>query len=300
VNADSDHQTRFTATDVIAVIMMNLFWGLNIVAVKMGVDLIDPLTSALLRQVMVLIICLPALKLIPGKMPELLSLGILSGGLFYIITNVSFRMSDNIPALAIAGQLGGPFSLILAVILLKERVHAFRIIGMTLAFSGVAILVFDPHAFDQRDALLLSVAASLIWAICSLIQRQLGGVPVLTIYAWVGLIGTIVLLPCALIFEPQSVKHIAQLPLNALGWILFSALGSTIFGQGAMSYLIQRHPVSTVIPLSLATPVIGVVTSAWWFSTPFTPVMIVGGLIVLTGIAIVTIRTAQVQEMKVG
>ena len=165
--------TGFTARDLAIAAVMNLMWGLNLIAVKMGVDLIAPLTAGWLRQVMVLIICLPALKIIPGKMRELLVLGSLSGALFYIFINFSLAVSDNVSALAIAGQLGVPFSLILAIIFLKERVHKYRIAGMALSFVGVILIVFDPAAIDEGAGIALTAAGSLVWAICSLIQRRL-------------------------------------------------------------------------------------------------------------------------------
>ena len=279
---------------------MNLMWGLNLIAVKMGVDLVSPMTAAWLRQLMVLIICLPFLKVIPGKMRELLGLGILSGMLFYIVINLSLAASDNVPALAIAGQLGVPFSLILAVLVLGEKIARFRIAGVVLAFLGVVLLVFDPTAVDETLGLALTALSSVIWAICSLIQRRLVGVPVLTIYAWVGLIGATTLFPVALLAEPDAMALVHSLPLSTFGWILFSALGSTVIGQGAMSYLIQRHPVSTVVPLSLLAPVIAIAASAWWFGTKMTPLMIVGGLIVMAGVAIVSIRTAQARESEIA
>ena len=291
--------TPFTATDLAAAIAMNLMWGLNLIAVKIAVDLISPMTAAWLRQLMVLIICLPFLKIVDGKMRELVALGLLSGALFYIVINISLAVSDNIGALAIAGQLGAPFSLILAVIVLKEKIARYRIIGMALSFIGVVVLVFDPAAVDEQLGIALTVIASLIWAICSLIQRRLQGVRVLTIYAWVGLVGATILLPIAWLAEPAAFARVHALPLSAFGWILFSALGSTVIGQGAMSYLIQRHPVSTVVPMTLATPVISVIAAAWWFGTQLTPVMIFGGLIVMAGIAIVTIRTANARETEI-
>jgi O-acetylserine/cysteine efflux transporter len=293
---ESNELPGLSARDLLIAAAMNLMWGLNLIAVKMGVDLVAPLTAAWLRQAMVLIICLPALKIIPGKMRELLTLGVLSGGIFYIFVNLSLKVSDNVSALAIAGQLGAPFSLILAVIFLKERVHKVRIAGMALSFAGVVLLVFAPGAADEQLGLLLTAAAALIWAICSLIQRRLKGVPVLTIYAWVGFIGTISLLPIAWWFEPDSLKSVPQLPLSTFGWLLFSALGSTVIGQGAMSLLLQRHPVSTVVPLTLMAPVIAVIAASLYFHTPLTPIMITGGVIVMIGVAIVTIRTARVQE----
>ena len=296
MTAHSHH--KFGGYDALVAVAMNIMWGLNLIAVKMGVDLIQPLTAGWLRQVMVMLICLPALRIMDGKMRELLALGVLSGALFYIIVNISMAVSTNVSALAIAGQLGAPFSLILAIIFLGERVHKYRIAGMALAFSGVVMIVFDPHAIDERLGLALTAAASLVWAICSLIQRRLVGVPVLTIYAWVGLMGTILLGPIAFAFEPEAFAHLPHLPLSALGWVLFSALGSTVIGQGAMSILLQRHPVSTVVPLTLPTPVISVIAASYWFGTKLTPVMIAGGVVVLIGVAIVTLRTARAAEHR--
>ena len=287
-----------TPRDFAIAAIMNLMWGLNLIAVKMSVDLVEPITAAFLRQAMVLMICLPALRLMPGKMRPLLLLGLMSGALFYIANNLSLSVSENMSALAIAGQLGVPFSLILAVVFLRERIHKTRIIGVALSFAGVALIAFDPAIVDERLGLALMALTSLIWAICSLLQRQLIGVPVLTIYAWIGLVGTIILGPVAAIAEPQAVAAIPQIPLATLGWILFSALGSTVIGQGAMSILLQRHPISSVVPLTLAAPVIAVIAASFWFATPLTWPIILGGMIVMAGIAIVTIRTAQAGERK--
>jgi O-acetylserine/cysteine efflux transporter len=63
-----------------------------------------------------------------------------------------------------------------------------------------------------------------------------------------------------------------------------------------MSLLLQRHPVSTVVPLTLATPVISVVAASLWFGTKLTAPMIGGGVLVMIGIAIVTVRTARASE----
>lgn len=285
-----------TLRDFAIAAVMNVMWGLNLIAVKMGVDLIGPLTAAWLRQAIVLIICLPALKLVPGKMRELITLGFLSGALFYIVINLSLAVSDNVSALAIAGQLGVPFSLILAVIFLGERIQKLRIAGIALAFGGVMLLAFDPAAVDEQLGLALTALGSLIWAFCSLIQRRLIGVPVLTIYAWIGVMGTICLLPVALVVEPGPMAALPHTPIYAMLWVLFSALGSTVIGQGAMSVLLQRHPVSTIVPLTLLAPVISVIAASVYFGTRLTGLMIAGGIMVMSGVAVVVIRTARARD----
>ncbi len=287
---------RFGFVDLAVVVAMNILWGLNVIAVKVSVGAISPLTAAFLRQLIVLLVCASALRWVPGRMRWLTLLGILSGGAFYIAVNLSLAVAHNVGALAIAGQLGVPFSLILAVIVHRERIHAPRIAGIALAFMGVVVLVFDPAAAHEELGLALTALASLLWAICSLIQRELIGVRVLTIYAWVGFWGTLIQGVMALTFEPAAMAALPALPLCDLCWVAFSAIGSTVLGQGAMSWLLQRHSISVVTPLTLAAPVISVFTASWYFGTPITAVMLIGGSLAMLGVAVITIRTARAGE----
>ncbi len=287
---------RFGSRDIAVALVINLVWGLNIVVVKLSVAIVPPFTTGLLRQAVVLLACLPFLRIVPGRMPVLLLLGVLSGGLFLVFTNLSLIVSDNVGALAIAGLLGAPFSLILAVIFLKERIGPTRIFGLALAMGGCVILVFDPHMVGELPGLLLTAAASLVWGIGSLLQRRLAGVPVLTIYAWIGFGGIVVLAPLALALEPATMLGLHAVPQKAFVLIALSALGSTLLGQGGMAWLLQRHPVSSVIPMTLGAPVIAVIASSIVFAKPLTPVMVLGGVIAMAGVAIVTMRTASKAE----
>jgi len=282
----------FGPLDLGVVVMMNLFWGLNIIAVKQSVTLVAPLTAAFLRQAIVLAVCAGALRRVPGQMLPISLLGLLLGAAFYLVINLSLALASNLAALAIAGQLGVPFALILAVLFQGERIHWPRLIGIALSLGGVAVLVFDPAAAREGPALALTALSSLIWAIGSLIQRRLRGVPVLTLYGWIALWGTIGLGIAAALAEPKAMAALPALPLGTLGWVAFSAIGSTLGGHGALAWLLQRHPVTTVTPMTLAAPVISVFTAAWYFGTPITMIMVLGGTLAMAGVAIVTMRTA--------
>lgn len=288
--------SRFGSRDLAVALAINLVWGLNIIAVKLSVDLVPPYTAALLRQALVLLVCLPWLRIVPGRMRELAALSVMIGGAFFAIVNLSLVVTENVGALAIAGLLGAPFSLILAIIFLGERIGVVRVFGMALAMGGCAMLVFDPSAAKELPGLLLTVVASMLWAIGSLLQRRLTGVSIRTMYAWVGLGGIIVLAPLALAFEGPAMSGAVTIPPVAFAWIAFSALGSTLIGSGGMAWLLQRHPVTTVIPVTLGAPVIGVVASSIVFGNPLTPVMVLGGAVALAGVAIVTMRTASAGE----
>lgn len=295
-----NQSSRFGPRDIVVALAINLVWGLNIVAVKMSVLAVPPFTSALLRQAMVLLVCLPWLRIVPGRMRDLIALSVIIGGAFFAVVNLSLAVTDNVGALAIAGQLAAPFSLILAIVFLGERIGVVRVGGMALAMAGCAMLVFDPAVAKELPGVLLTIFSAALWAVGSLLQRRLTGVGIPTMYAWVGLGGVIVLAPLALIFEPSAMTGATAIPPAAFGWIAFSALGSTLIGSGGMAWLLRRHPITSVVPVTLGAPVIGVVASGIVFGNPLTPVMVLGGTIALAGVAIVTMRTASAREARGG
>lgn len=280
------------------ILLIDLIWAFNIVAIKISIDAIPPLMAVTLRYCIVLAVCLPWLRWLPGRMVAVLGTGLVAGALFMGVGALGFAAATNVSALAIAGQAGVPFSLILAVIFYKERIRWVRITGILLSFAGVGVLVFDPHIVDERLGLVLTLIAALCWAIGNMLFRRLQGVFVLTIHGWLALISVPVLAACSLIFEPGALAGTAQVPLHIWGWLAYSAIGASLIGHGGMTWLFQRYPVSTVSPLTLPTPLLSVIVAAVVFGNPVTPVMIAGGLVTLTGIAIITLRTAQARDRE--
>jgi O-acetylserine/cysteine efflux transporter len=290
---DRQQHHGLTAKDLIAAAAINLTWGLNIIATKLAVDAFAPFTVAALRQLLVCAACLPFLRIVPGRMKVLLWTSFLSGAGYLIVVNLSLLVSDNVAALAIAGQLGVPFALILAVLFHGERIALPRMIGIACAFGGVLLLVFDPRIGDEVPGLLLMTLGALIWAIGSMLQRGLADIPVTTMFAWFGVVGAIVLTPLALVLEPRTVAGLPQAPLRDYLPILFSAFGSTLLGQGGMAWLLQRHSVATVTPMLLVVPVISVAAAWAIFGSPLTPMMLLGGVLAMIGVAIITLRSAR-------
>jgi O-acetylserine/cysteine efflux transporter len=275
------------------VLLINLTWAFNIVAVKFAVEAAGPLTAVALRYGIVGLVCLPWLRWQKGRMRLILATGFIAGALFMGLGGLSFALADNVSALAIAGQLGVPFSLILAVLLYGEKIRWPRITAVALCFAGVAVMGFDPAIAHESVALWLTVAASMAWAVGNLLFRKLAGIPVLTIHAWLALVSIPFLAIASLIFEPGRLAAVPALPLTTWGWLTYSALGASLLGHGGMSWLFQRYPVSTVSPLTLPTPLLSVIIAVIVLGTPISVQMIVGGVLTLVGVAIITLRTAK-------
>jgi len=282
------HHHRFGISELLIALGINILFALNLIAVKVVVDASAPFTAAALRMSIVALLCLPALRLIKGRSLALAAYGVLNGGLFLLILNLAMANATNVSALAIAGQLGVPFTLLLGAIVFGERLSPVRILGVILAMVGVAVLGFDPAIASELKAVAIIVFSALCWAVGALVQRRLSGVTVMNTQAWNGTMATLVLVPFAFWFEPDAIARIPQMPTLPMAWLAFSCVGSTIIGQGGLAWLLQRHPLSTVMPLMLAAPVMSAIFASLYFHTPFTIGRIVGGLIALAGVTILT------------
>jgi O-acetylserine/cysteine efflux transporter len=281
------------------ILAIDCIWACNIVAVKEAVTASGPLVAVLLRYVIATAVCLPFIRWLPGRMGLILLAGLVSGALFMTLGAISFAVADNISALAIVGQLGVPFSLILAVIFMGERIRWPRATAIAISFIGVVVMGFDPAIANERLGILLTVAAALCWAGGNLLFRQLAGVPVLVIHGWLGLVSMPVVLAAAWAMEPARVLAIPDLPPATWGWLAYSGVLSSIVGHGGMTWLFQRYPVAVVSPLTLPTPLISVCIAVAVYATPITGQMLLGGLLTLVGVSIITIRTAQRRDSDI-
>lgn len=275
------------------ILVIDLLWALNIVAIKESVLAMPPLLAVALRYGVVLLVCATSLRIVEGRMPLVLLTGFVTGALQFGLGGTSYQIATNLSALAIAGQLGVPLSLILAILIDGERIAWKRTAGILLAISGVTLLVFDPRIVDERLGILLTFGASACWACGNLMFRRLTGVPVLTLYGWQAVVSLPTLLLASALFEPGGIAALPGVPLTAYAWILYSAIAASLVGHAGMSWLVQRYPVTLITPFTLPTPLLAVLFATLAYGTPVTPVMMLGGALTLAGVAIITLRTAR-------
>lgn len=274
------------------ILFIDLLWAMNVVAVKEIIDALGPMTGVFLRYVIVLLVTLPWLRIVKGRMRDIVIAGIVSGAIFMGLGGLSFSLTENVAALSIAGQLGVPFSLILAVIFLGETIRWIRIAGTAASFIGIVIMGFDPAIWDERLGVGLTILSTFMWAVGSLLFRRLQGVNPMTIHAWLALVSVPLLLAAALWFEPGGMARVAAADAHVWGWLLYAAIGSSIVGLVGMSWLLQRYPVTVMAPLTLPTPLIAAIIAIMVYDTPISFEFVMGALVTFMGVAVVTWRSA--------
>jgi O-acetylserine/cysteine efflux transporter len=275
------------------ILLIDLLWAFNIIAIKESVLAMPPLLAVALRYIVVLLVCASSLRIVPGRMRLVLFTGLLTGAVQFGLGSYSYHVATNLSALAIAGQIGVPLSLILAILIDGECISWKRTLGIVLAVSGVVLLVFDPRIVDERLGILLTLAAACCWAAGNLLFKRLSGIPVLTLYGWQGAIAIPTLLLASALFEPGGIRALPDVPLVAFAWVTYTAVAASLVGHAGISWLVQRYPVTLITPFTLPTPLLAVAFATLYYGTPITPLMLVGGALTLVGVAIITLRTAR-------
>ncbi|RUQ31812.1 MAG: DMT family transporter [Candidatus Competibacteraceae bacterium] len=275
--------------DLLLALLANTAWAFNFVAGKAGVEHFQPFLFTALRFGLLLLVLLPLLRWIPGRMGRIFGIGLVQGVLHFGFIFAGLEASGDISSVAIAAQLYVPFSALLALILLGEKLSRRHWLGIASAFAGVLAIGFDPIVFHHLDALLLITAGALAMAVATIQMRQLRGVSVFVLQGWIAVCATPTLALLSLLFEQGQWSALRTATWLDLAAPLYSAIGASLVGHGIVYYLLGRYPVGVTTPLMLLSPVLAVGFGVWLWGDVLTWKLVVGGLLTLAGLAIITI-----------
>ncbi|MDA0262186.1 MAG: DMT family transporter [Proteobacteria bacterium] len=161
--------------------------GFQFIVVKAGVEQFPPILFAFARFGVVVAILWPFLKIVRGRMREIAIISVFFGLLHYPLMFIGLKLSVGVSSVAVAIQLYAPFSVLIAALLLRERVGWQRMLGMALAFSGVVVIGFEPSVFARLPALLMVITSAPSMGIAIVMISRTGGIPILTLQAWLAL-----------------------------------------------------------------------------------------------------------------
>ena len=273
-------------------------WGFNFVAAKVGVGEIPPLLFAGLRFAILLAVLIPFLKPAPGRMRDIFLITLFNGAIHFGLMFVGVKLTAA-SVMAVIVQLNVPFATILSILMLGEVVRWRRWAGIAMTFFGVMIVSFDPHVLDSLTGVVFGAAAAMSGAIAAIFMRKLSGVGVFQLQAWTSAVTAPLLLLASLVFETGQLAAIESASWLAWAALLFTAFGASLVGHNGYYYLLQRYEVSLIAPLSLLSPILGVVFGIWVLGEPMTPRIIMGATVAFVGVGILAIRGRQPIESEI-
>jgi len=288
--------------EFLVLFMICLIWGLHFIIMKVTIgETAEPLFYAALRMTIVAILLIPKLKWHKGLMWPILGAGMGYGALNYAFMFPALELTTA-SAAAITIELFVPFSIILSMIVFKDKIGKYKWLGIALAFVGVAIIA---SAGPDETAgpyfllgVLLMVGAAMSEAVGAVLVKFVKDVGPIQLLAWFALVGTLVLWPMSFVLEDNQLQAFA--PENRSNFILaltYSALLVSIIAHGSYYWLLQRLPIYIVSTTGLMTTVIAVIGSILILGEAISLQLLGGGLMTLFGIALILLRNTEKQPM---
>jgi O-acetylserine/cysteine efflux transporter len=273
-------------------------WGFNLIAIKAGVDRMPPVLFSFLRFLVLAIAVAPFLRIRRGEMRWLLIAAVCSGGLQFALMFIGIAHSGSMSSVAIAGQLGVPFTTLLSILILGEEVRWRRWTGIVLSFAGVMLIGFNPIVLESMEGLAMVVLGALSGSVGLVAIKRVHGIKPLELQAWFAWTSLPVLLGLSLALEHGQLASLAALDLTALGAILYTALAASLVGHTVFFALVQRYPITSVAPITVLAPVFSVVFAVLLLGERLDWRIGIGGLMTLGGVVVIALRERRLPDTR--
>lgn len=270
-----------------------VFWGLNLVALKLLVGYFDPFVMTGIRifiaGLLVILILAAMKKLIVPKKAQwkwIVLASILGVVLHHLLLSIGLEKTTAVNA----GIILGFSPLLTAILALLFGFNKFKLItflGFILGAFGVTISVANGGEintglnFGDLYIFLSITAQAFSFLIIKKVANEISGI-VLTGYML--LVGSFILIIISLFVSLDAYKEFIEAPFEAYILLFASALFATAIGHTVYNFAIQKiGPAETAIFGNFNT-VFSIAGSAILLSEPITEVQIIGCILIIIGV----------------
>lgn len=278
--------------DILIGLVVVIVWGLNFIAIKVGLRDIPPLLLVVLRFVLT---CFPIIFFLPR--PPIswawllaLSLSINVGQFSLLFIGMKVGMPAGLASLVLQSQAF--FTLLIGVAWLGEQWRWNHLAGLFLAGSGMTIIGSQQGGEMTAAGFGLVIAAAACWGAGNVIMRRatvgIPAFPILSLIVWMGVAAILPLMVLSLWLEGYDAWVAAWHTAGwaSLGALIYLALFATIIGYGLWGKLLSRYPAAVVSPFALLVPVVGLTSSVLLLGETVSLWQGVGALLIMIGLVV--------------
>ncbi|WP_395688767.1 DMT family transporter [Aestuariivirga sp.] len=185
-------------------------------------------------------------------------------------------------------QIQIPFAVLLDWLIMRDRMDLRKMAGTAIAVAGVAIVIGLPEQAPGLVPTVMIIVSAFCWALGQVLARRLGrdgGVGLLKANAF----GSVPQLAVATLLIETGQYH-SLVTATWLEWSMLAFVGVVGFYLAYMCWfsLLRQCRMDEAAPFILLMPVVGIFTAALVLGETVSAVQIVGGLVILTGLLVVS------------
>jgi drug/metabolite transporter (DMT)-like permease len=281
-------------------------WAFNFIVVKDVITVLPPVGFTFLRYALASVALLVLLRLregeirLPARPLRLLALGGLGFGIYQMLWTVGLQtIPAGDSALLIAAT--PVFTAVIAVLIGTDVLDRTRAVGVLLSFVGVVLVIGAGIGIELTGSpigFLLTLLAALCWATYTAVGAHvLRRVSPLVLTTWATIGGTLVLAPVGIgqLLAPGALDDASGslLPIVlaiAYSGLLAAALANVIVFDGVR--LLGPTRITTIQAL---VPAMAVVLAYLVLGEPIRPVQVLGGAVIVVGVALTRRQVGRVR-----
>lgn len=280
--------SRMTARDAAAAVLCVVLWGLNFVAIALGLHDFPPLLFASLRF---LLAAIPAIFLI--RPPDVgwvrvaligLLMGVIQFGALFVAIHLG--LAAGLASVIIQSQV--IFTAVISGFALRERPSKGRVVGLLIAVAGLSLIGAGANSATSVAGFALCLLAGAAWGGGNVLTRASRPRRPFALLVYSSAFAPIPLLVLSLLLEGPDTDLHALLTLSPPGLLVLVYVSgcATLVGFGVWYRLLSRYPADTVAPFTILVPVVGLLSAWAVLGQTVTPADMLGAAIAVAGLVI--------------
>jgi O-acetylserine/cysteine efflux transporter len=276
--------------DRLLALLVAVLWGLNFPATEIALQHFPPMLLGALRWAL---LAVPAVLFVPRpqvKLRWLIGVGVGIGlvQFAFLYLGMAAGMPSGLASLVL--QCSAPFTVLLAAVVFKERLHRRQMIGIGIAVLGLTAIAVYRSQVAALLPVVLTLAGGLGWAIGNVCSREAKAPNPLHLTLWMAVVPPVPMFALSLLMDgPHRVAGAFTSLTSWAAWesvlgLLYIVIVAALVGYGIWNTLLSRNPSSSVAPFSMLVPIIGVLSSWVAFGERIPPAELVAGAAVIGGV----------------
>jgi len=283
-----------------------LVWGVNFVAIDLGLSDTDALPLVAMRFILTAFPLVLFVKRPDAPWWVIIGVGLfMSAGQFGLLfTAMQLGLSAGLSAVVL--QCQAIFTMVIASAVLKERPRPIQIVGAIVAVAGLVVVGVGRVEESSEGVMILPlivcIAGGLSWSIGNVIARFAPKANGFSMVVWSALVVPLPILALSFALDGPEVVFDA---FATIGWETWSSLAFTVgaaslFGYSVWNMLLSKYPAASVTPIALLVPPIAIVAAAVFLHEVPNTLELIGGALLVGGVAIGYIRRRQNGAQRVA
>jgi O-acetylserine/cysteine efflux transporter len=284
---------------ILLALLVAAIWGVNFTVISVGLGSFPPLLLVALRFA---IAAIPVLFLPRPDVawPRLIAISatLFLGQFALLFSSMAIGMPPGLASVALQSQAF--LTILIAVVVLRERPSGRQTMGTLVALAGLAVIAGTIGGDLSLVGLALCLAAALCWAAGNVLLKGAGNTDMFALVAWLSLLPPLPLLLLSMAFDgPATIGDaLTTIDWRGAGAVLYIALLSTTLCFAIWGRLLKRYPAATVAPFSLLVPIFGAMSAALVLGERFGAARMAGMALILVGLVVLIAPTRRMSLLR--